>query len=157
MPIRDLAAQVASLANDYGASHGANAPLTFEVALFIGDPSDEGVEVTATTTLIDEDSGDTSEVANGYSPVVIANDGAWFPPADPDTGVLTTALVTFPEAEAEYPDTVTHWLLRDPATGAGWDTGVLPRDDQIAVEGAGVTPRLTLAIFYAPVVPDGLA
>jgi hypothetical protein len=155
MPIRDIPARCASLANDYGASHGANAPDEFEVALFIGDPNGDGVEVDVDTTLVDEDTGLETVVPNGYAPATVDNDGTVFPAADPDTGVLTTPLVTFPVSLEEYPGTVTHWLLRDPVTGDGWDTGALPHDETITVAAAGVTPRLVLSIFYNP-NPSGL-
>jgi hypothetical protein len=148
VPIRDTAAAALSLRNDYGASHGPHSPASFQVCLFIGDPSLDGVEVSATTTLINEDDGSESQVPNGYARATIANDGASFPQPDTDTGVLTTATVTFPTSTDEYPDTVTHWLLLDSA-GNGWDSGSLPRDEQIAVEEAGVTPALSLAIFYS--------
>lgn len=157
MPIRDVAAQVASLRNDYGATHGPHAPASFEVALYLGDPNVSdlggGVEVPATTVLVDEDSGDETEVANGYARATIANDGTGFPEPDADTGVLTTALVSFPPSLAEYPDTVTHWLLLDADTGVAWDSGELPRDEQITVEGPGVVPGLLLALFYSSVDP----
>lgn len=150
MPIRDTAAQAASLSNDYGATHGPHSPGTFELALFLGDPNSDGVEVPSSTVLVDEDSGAESTVPNGYAPARVTNDGGSFPAPDPDTGVLTTPPVSFPVSTAEYPDTVTHWLLRDPATGAGWDTGQLPQEEQLVIESAGVTPRVALALFYNP-------
>lgn len=148
MPIRDVAAQAASLANDYGATHGPHAPSSFQLALFLGDPNEDGVEVSSTTTLVNDDDGTETVVNNGYAPAVVANDGAHFPAPDPDTGVLTSAVIAFPVSTAEYPDTVTHWLLRETSTGIGWDSGQLPRDDELVVEDAGVTPRISLAIYY---------
>lgn len=150
MPIRDVTAQAASLANDYGATHGPHSPSSFELALYLGDPNDDGVEVPDTTVLVNEDTGDESTVPNGYAPAHVPNDGDHFPAPDPNTGVLTTSPVAFPISTAEYPDTVTHWLLRDPATGAGWDTGQLPQEEQMVIESAGVTPRVALALFYNP-------
>lgn len=150
MPIRDVAAQVASLSNDYGATHGPHSPTAFELALYVGDPAtDEGVEVAATTVLVDEDTGDETTVSNGYSRASVPNDGAHFPAPDADTGVMTSSIIAFPMSAAEYPDTVTHWLLCDSTTGAGWDSGQLPRDEQITVEQSGVTPRLRISLFYS--------
>lgn len=148
MPIRDVAAQVASLANDYGASHGPHSPSSFQLALFMGDPNEDGIEVPSTTTIVDEDTGDESVVSNGYAPATVPNNGTSFPAPDPASGILETPAFTFPASTAEYPDTVTHWLLR--ASGVGWDTGALPPDGQITVETSGVTPRLSLSLFYNP-------
>lgn len=150
MTIRDLAAQVASLANDYGATHGPHSPATFKLALYLGDPTEDGIEVPATTTVVNEDTGEESVVSNGYAAATVANNGTNFPAPDPTTGVLTSAVVAFPTSTAEYPDTVTHWLLSDASTGVGWDTGALSRDEQITIEAAGVTPRLLLSLFYNP-------
>ncbi len=152
MPIRDVAAQCASLANDYGASHGSNAPSSFVLALFVGDPMGSGVEVDDETTLVDEDTGVESVVANGYVRATVANNGTNFPAADATTGILTTPTISFPVSTAAYPDTVTHWLLLDASGGtAGWDSGALGASDQLVVEGAGVTPALSLTIFYSSV------
>lgn len=148
MALRDVAAQVASLANDYGATHGPHSPNTFEVALFIGDPEEDGIEVSPTTLVENEDTGVESPVTNGYAPATITNDGSNFPAPDATTGILTTAEIAFPASLAEYPDTVTHWLLRDADTGTGWDTGAFPRDEQIAVESSATTVRVQLSIYH---------
>lgn len=144
----DLSAQCASLANDYGATHGANAPSTFTLALFIGSPlDDEGYEVPTTTVLVDEDTGAESTVSNGYARANVANNGTNFPPADPETGVLTTPVLSFATSTNEYPEAVTHWQLYGPGDVA-WDSGELPRDQRITVDDTGVTPRLSLSIYY---------
>lgn len=149
----DVAAQSASLANDYGATRGINAPTSFELALFIGDPTGDGVEVDDETTLVDEDTGVETVVANGYARITVANDGTNFPPADAE-GVLTTPVLTFPVSLEEYPDAVTHWQLYA-AGDVAWDSGALPRDQRITIDAAGVTPRLTLSIFYNPLATSG--
>lgn len=147
----DVAAQCASLANDYGATRGPNSAAEFDLELWIGDPNGTGYEVPTSTVLVDENTGAESTVANGYVAPVVANDGTNFPPADPASGVLTTPVFAAPVSTEEYPEAVTHWLLRDRATGNAWDSGALPRDQRITVDAAGVTPRLSLAIFYNPI------
>lgn len=149
--IGSIAAQCASLANDYGATHGPNSPASFTVGLLIPDPVNFGalIEMPTTTTLIDEDTGAESTVANGYARATVANDGSTFPAPDPTTGELTSVPIEgFPAATAEYPDTATHWALYDATTGDMWDYAEFPQSERITIAEAGVTPRPVLSIFY---------
>lgn len=142
MPIRDQAAQERSLANDYGPTRAAAAPDTFDVCLFAGDPLAGGVEL-ADTTEVDDGTGGVDLVDNGYAPALLDNDN-W---AAPSGGILTTATpVAFGAVLAEWPDTVTHWALRDRATGAWWDCA--PLVEPLEVTSAGPGPTVTLAVFY---------
>jgi len=142
VPIRDQAAQERSLANDYGPTRAAAAPAEFDVCLFDGDPMLGGLEI-ADTTEVDDGEGGTEVVANGYAPGVLDNDD-W---NAPDGGVMTTtAPVQFPTVLAEWPDTVTHWALRDPVTGFWWDCA--PLVEPLDVTAAGPGPTVTLSLFY---------
>lgn len=140
MGIRDEAARNKSLDNDYGATHGANAPAAFQVALFTGDPMQDGVEIAAETDI------EGVMTPNGYERVIIPNDGTIWAAAS--GGVKSTlGVVQFPDALEEYPDSVTHWALYDDVDGSTmWDTGELvePYDQT----GAGTGPNPVLSIFY---------
>ncbi len=127
MPIRDQAAQEASLNNDYGATHGAHAPAAFEVALFDADPTLGGVEL----------------VGNGYARGAITN-GAAFPPAA-DGVKRSAAPVAFPTATGAW-ETARYWALFDPVAGVWWDYA--PLVEPLDVTAAGPGPTVALAIFY---------
>lgn len=144
MPL-DIAAQVASLKNDYGANKGPNAPASFSVDLYTDNPLAGGVVMPSITDTVDVD-GDPTTVANGYAAAVVNNDGATFPSPDPVTGVLTSALITWPASNFAYPVEAKYWVLRQGSVR--WDYGEIPRDQWIYVDRAGVVPRLTLSIFY---------
>lgn len=139
MPIRDTAAQNKSLDNDYGATHGPNAPTNFEVALFIGDPMLDGIEVTPTSET------EAGTVANGYLRADLANDASWAAAVD---GLKTTAAsVQFPTTLAEYPGTVTHFALIDAADSTTmWDCA--PLVEPLDVTSAGAGPAVSLTVFY---------
>lgn len=147
--IGSLAAQCASLANDYGATHGPNSPASFEVALFIVDDDNGGlIEVPTTTEVEDEDTGVVSTVANGYARAPAPNDGTIFPAPDPATGVLTTPPIPgFPASTAEYPGDVVAWALYDAATQAEWDWNYLAKGQEITVTDAGIVPMPVLSIY----------
>lgn len=132
MPLRDLAAQEASLDNDYGPTRGPHSPDVFEVALFAGDPAVDGVEVPV----------DVDGELTGYEPAAMSND-AWNPAED---GVKTSHEIQFADPLTEWPETVTHAALRDPATGVVWD--VVELEEPLDVTGPGVIPPVVLPIFY---------
>jgi hypothetical protein len=147
VPIRDTAAMNRSLDNDYGATHGANSPASFQVALFIGDPMTDGVEV-ANTTEVDDGLGGTIFVPNGYARVTIANDASWAAAADGEKS--TAVAVQFPTALAEYPGDPDHWALFDAANPTQmWDNAALV--EELTVTAAGAGPLLgvgALTVFY---------
>lgn len=147
MPIRDLAARNASLNNDYGATHGPNSPDSFEVALFTGDPMTDGVEIADTT-----DTEEFGVIPNGYARVVIDNDGPTFPPAV--DAVKSSIAIQFPDALAEYPDSVTHWALIDAADSTTmWDCAALIEPYEQTTAGPGPNP--VLSVFFDD-SPEGL-
>ena len=138
MAIRDEAAMNASLDNDYGTTRGPNSPAAHELALFMGDPMTDGVEVTATN-----DDGQ----ATGYARATIAA-ADWQPAAN---GEKSAGAVTFPAATAAYPSSVTHFALI--AGGVTWDCA--PLAEELVVTGAGPGPVVQVTLFHADVLdPD---
>jgi len=150
MPLMDTAAQNASLDNDYGATKGPNAPASFRLRLWVGDPTNGGEELAA---------------SGGYAPAGgVTNDGANFPPAA--DGSKTAAPQSFGTSTGEWglykvvngvtelvPDVATHYSLEDEATGTAWDTGQL--GDEISVEAAGTEVTVQPVIFYNGGLTDG--
>lgn len=134
MALVSIAAQNASLDNDYGATAGPNAAAAHEVALYQGDPLNGGVELDA---------------AGGYARPTITNDGTtWAAAAG---GSKSSAVVTFADSTDEWtvggsPAVATHFLLIDATTGDFWDSGLL--GDEISVEAAGPGPSVQLTIYY---------
>lgn len=134
MALVSIAAQNASLDNDYGAAKGPNAAASHEVALYQGDPVNGGVELDA---------------AGGYARPTVTNDGtSWAAAAG---GAKTSAVVGFADATAEWtvagvPAVATHFLLVDATTGDFWDSGLL--GDEVSVEAAGPGPSVQLTIYY---------
>ena len=143
MPILSTAAENASLNNDYGATKGPNAAAAHQVALFIGDPAGDGIEVPNTTVTEEFPLG----TPNGYARVVLTNNGTnWAAAAD---GQKDSAIaVEFPDALEAYPGTVTHFALFDNADGVtGWDCAPLLDPLDITEAGDGVSVALT--VFYS--------
>lgn len=129
MPIRDVAAMNSSLDNDYGATHGPNAPDEHELALFSGDPfDDDSVELNGTD-------------CPGYVRPSLDNDGDW--PAASDGEKVRP--VQFASASDEWSMLATHWAL----IAAGevmWDCGELA--EPLDVSGAGDGPLVVVTVFY---------
>lgn len=136
MPILDAAARLRSLQDDYGPTRGPNAPDSYTVELWVGDPSLAGsYQMPATTTL-----EDSTVVANGYAAPTVLSDN--FAPDELGIGVR----VQFPDATEEWPDTATHWLLRDTVTGEGWDYALLATPLDVTAPGPG--PAVDVTVFY---------
>ena len=127
--IRDTAAQNKSLDNDYGATKGANAPASHALALFAGDPSIDGVELSS---------------MGGYARVTITNNGTNWPAAT--DGEKVCAAQTFPASTAAWSAEATHWALYG-SDGNWWDCGDLP--DVVTVAAAGVTVSVTPVVYYS--------
>jgi hypothetical protein len=124
MPLASVAAQNASLDNDYGTTRGPNAPDAHELALFNGDPRFGGTELSG----------------NGYdrTPVLPAD---W----DPAEDGAKSATVTPADATGEW-QSATHWLLIATATGDWWETAAL--DQATSVTAAGPVTPVTVTAFY---------
>lgn len=142
MPIRDQGAMERSLDNDYGPTRGPNAPDNLTVHMFNGDPTTpEGYEISDHSEVDDGDGGIES-VPNGYAPVPMSNDN-WLPSSG---GIkLSDPNPLFGPPFEEW-DTVTHWAIKDPATGLWWDSA--PLSTELDVTGPGGSVELQLAIFY---------
>lgn len=94
----------------YGDGRAASFPAAVYAALYTVAPTDAG--------------GGTEVVGAGYAPVAVANTTAnW--PAAVGGQKSNGALIAFPEATADYPAQVTHWSLKDAASGAIIDWGAL--------------------------------
>ena len=133
MPLGSVTAMNKSLDNDYGTTRGPNAAASHQVALFAGDPLEGGVEATTGT-------------CPGYARVALTNGAAWGASVD---GIKSTvAPVQFPNATAEWTDTLTHFALYDGATL--WDCA--PLDEPIDVTASGAGPAVLLSIFYSDTV-----
>jgi hypothetical protein len=135
MPIRDTAAMNASLDNDYGATHGPNAPASHDLALFDGDPmvidDETGLPVGVELTGVD---------SPGYARVTIAA-ADWEPAADGAKAL--TAPVQMPDATDAWTE-ATHWGLFDGSTL--WDCG--PLTEALEVTEAGTGPLVSPVVFY---------
>jgi len=128
MPIRDQAARLASLLNDYGPDAAADAPTYHDAALFAGDP------------MLDPLDGGGVEVTGGGYARVRVDPADWV-----DDGVETlTATLTFPDSTGEW-DEATHWALYG-SDGNWWDCGELA--DSVQVTGAGGGPIVQISLFY---------
>jgi hypothetical protein len=125
---------------------GASAPANWEVALFAGDPTLDGVEISAITEL---EEGGTE--ANGYARVTVANDATFWAAAGAGgmAGYLTSlAPVQFPTVTSSegYDDEVTHWALFDPVSGLWGPCAELA--EPLNVTAAGDGPAVSLTIFF---------
>ena len=125
MPVDSTAARNAFLLNSLGPNRGPATPATLEVAMFMGDPNLDGVEVTtAGAARVTWDSDDW-EVAS-------------------DEEIQTTADVVFPDPTDEYPDTVTHWAAFKTGETDHWLSNVLSEGIDVTSAGDGVAIRPTL-------------
>lgn len=136
MPIYSTAARFKSLQNDYGPTRGINSPDSYTVHLWVGDPSQEGsFEMPGTTEL-----EDASVVPNGYVPPTVSADSF----VVDELGI--SAVVPLPDALEEWPHTITHWLLKDAATGEEWDYSLL--SEPVDVTAAGPVQPIEVTVFY---------
>lgn len=143
----DVAAQNASLDNDYGSTKGPNAAAAHEVALFIGHPDNGGVEVSDLTE-VDDGLGGTTFEANGYGRPVITNDASWLPASE---GVKLSAVpLQWPDVTSDegYGGQLpTHFVLIDAADHTTkWDIVPLVNPEDVTEAGPG--PAIRLAVFY---------
>lgn len=138
MSLLDVAAQNASLDNDYGATKGANAPAAHQVAIFTDHPDLGGVEL---------------DSFGGYARVMWTNNGTNWPAAS--GGQKVSADVVFATSSDEWQAggvsaTGTYWVLFDNADGTTrWDCGRISDEVSVSATGAVVTLRLT--IYYGGV------
>lgn len=127
MPILSVEAQGESIDNDYTTRD-------CELELWDGDPEEAG---SAELDPVD---------CPGYAPAAVPA-SAWPVAVD---GLKVSDVIQFPDATAAWEVTGTHWVLRDPLTGYGWDFGIA-RDEAgqpIDITEAGNGPAMRLRIFY---------
>ena len=131
MTLRSLLEQNRSLDLYYGATKGAIASPSHELAFFAGDPRTTGVEL---------------DSAGGYARVLILNNGTNWPAAA--GGAKTSAEQTFPTSTAAWSDVATHWQLFATDTGEPGDCGAL--DVEVSVDAASTIVKRTVTVFYNP-------
>lgn len=125
--LKSTTAQENSLRADYGDSHAAHMPATYQVHLFTADPDQGGVELAAT---------------GGYAALSAANDSVNFP--DPTDGTLQTTDFEW-TSTAAWPEPATWAQLSD---GAGVLYDGAPLERTIYVTTAGTVVRINARIFY---------
>jgi hypothetical protein len=119
--LASIAAQNASLDNDYGTTRGPNTPTSLQVALLAS--ADTSDEITGT----------------GYARVVLDSDD-WLAAAD---GVKTSEPVSFGPPTGAW-ETARFAGLYDTVAGAWWD--VVALTEPLTVTGAGPAVVVTLSV-----------
>lgn len=104
-------------------------PSSLDLALFFGDPSDGGTELTST---------------GGYARVTIAA-ADWTSGTD---GSVTAGPINFTDATAAWSDTATHWCLVEGTDLA--ECGELT--DPLVVAEAGSVSLASITVFFADTV-----
>lgn len=106
----------------YGDHRGVNTPDLIDIALFVGDPTTSGTELTGT---------------GGYARVRLGNNSTTFPDAlvSNDYKKLIGIPIRFPVSTAAFSGTATYWALFDVATGDLLDSGTIT--GSAAVTGSG--------------------
>lgn len=133
MTLLSTDAQDASLDMSYGASKGALAAATHELALFNGDPRTTGTELTS---------------AGGYDRVTVTNNGTNWPGAS--GGSTVSAPQVLPTSSGAWSDTATHFVLYDAADGTtAWDSGELT--EEISIDASGVVVSVVCTVYYGGV------
>lgn len=127
MPISDSAERVNFITSYYGAT--GTVPTSFDVALFNGDPTFDGVEITGP----------------GYARVTIANNGTTWT----TSGDQVVAEVTFPAPTGAW-DEATHFGLYNGAALGETDAFDSPLD----VTGAGAAPVVEVVIYFGDTIND---
>lgn len=135
---RSIAAQNATLDNDYGTTRGPHTPAVLEVAL---SGSRELADEISTTTEVDDGLGGTEFVANGYARGTHSSDD-WLPAAD---AAKTTSVPVSFGTPTEAWGTLRYALLLEPGTDAVWDVVKLNETEVTTGAGTPVTALLTVA------------
>lgn len=130
MSLVSVAARNASLAMSYGADKGSLAPVSLEIALFNGDPTNDGTELTSD---------------GGYERLVVDNDATTWPDAPAD-GSISSAVLFFATPTGAWSDTADFAQVSDADTGDVWDSG--PLDDEVDVNEADTSVAIQLSIYY---------
>jgi hypothetical protein len=96
----------------YGDGRAPGAPALIDMALFVGDPTSAGTELTST---------------GGYARVQLGNNSTIFPDALPSNSYakLVGIPLRFPVSTAAWSGTPDHWAFFDHATGDLLDSGTI--------------------------------
>lgn len=118
--------------NSVGMSYGGygTPPTTLEIALFSGDPTNGGTELTS---------------AGGYERLVVPNDATTWPDAPAD-GSITSAVLEFAVSTDAWSDTANFFQIYDADTGDAWDSGELA--DEVSVNEADVPVPGQITVYY---------
>lgn len=128
MPIRDIAAMNRSLDNDYGTSDGPGSPTSWFLCLFVGDPSEDGVE----------------QDGPGYTRATILP-GDWAAADDGFKTLTDPAEVGTPTDEWEFDSD--YWAILDGADDTiMWDFA--PLAEALQVTSGGGSPVEVLPVIY---------
>lgn len=131
MALLDVGPRNKSLDNDYGATKGVNAAASHLLALFDGDPSNGGVEISG----------------GGYARVTVTNNGTNWPASS--NGAKTGAVQTFTFTGA-ITGTASWWCLIDAADGTSrWDSRPLSAEVEVL---AAMTVKVQPIIDYEDVI-----
>lgn len=132
MPIISVEAQNASLANDYGPTHGAQSPDNLELGIWDDDPRFGGAELPAD---------------GGYARVPISHSD-FSTPADGKT----TILVQLADSTDEWPTPGKWWVIIDADTGDLWDGDAL--NTPVVVAGAGSFDPMPVTVYHPDALED---
>ncbi len=125
----DVAAQNQTL----DALLGTGLPASFEVALFDGDPSAGGAELTS---------------AGGYLRPVVDNDAVLFPNPAAD-GQKTSIPIAFANPSGNWSAVAQYWVLYDAADSTtAWWYGLLADELSVLATSTGISVRLS--IYWNP-------
>lgn len=127
-------ARNASLAMSYGADRHPTLSLDqLEVALYVGDPRETGVELTG---------------GGGYAAVLVPNDGVTWPDP-PAAGEIVTGSgqVVFTATDA-WDDVPDYWAIRDPISGDLWDVMPFPGDGLVVDSARPAGVQIQLIVNY---------
>jgi hypothetical protein len=139
VPIHDVDAQDKSLDDDYGASHGSNAPASHDLVLFFSNPM-----LVSDPTTVELDSTDCP----GYGRATITNDATWAA-ASGGQKALAAGSVALPAPTAAWATSATYYGLLG-SDGKWWDCG--PLLAPLVITSAGPAPTVAPVIFYNPSV-----
>lgn len=127
MPIGDVAEKQLILDSLFGANASSAMPVSHDIALFTGNPYDDGVETDYP----------------GYARVTVDNDATW---PDADVDATKTVEVEFPDATDAASDDITTWVMFNGTAITAWEF----LDGPIAIDGAGTLDPVGVTVY----IPD---
>lgn len=125
MPLGDVTEKNLVLDSLFGAGKAAGMPTSHSLALFSGNPYDDGVEITGP----------------GYAQVTVNNDSGWPAAAD----AMKSRDVTFPDPTDAWDD-ANAWVMFHGTAITAWEW----LDDTLEIDGAGDGPVVSVTVY----IPD---